>query len=107
MPLPADAIASFSNRINNRYLHIFLQQLCQSNLALAFQIFYHTLNYATPAPGRHKIVLFSIYAEEKVYSGFFLLPTDVVLIPIGSLALAEVQGPRDPPLLSSLHPVTI
>lgn len=98
MPLPANAIASFSKRINDRYLHIFLQQLCQSNLALAFQIFFHTLNYTTLAPGRHKIFLSSIYDEEKVYSMVFLLPTSVVFIPIGRLALAEVQCPRDLPL---------
>ena len=107
MPLPANAMASFSSRINNRYLHIFLQLLCQSNLALAFQTFCHTLNYTSPALGKRKIFLSSIYAEEKVYSRVFLLPTYVVFIPIGRLALAEVQCPRKPPPLSSLHPFTI
>lgn len=75
MPLPANAMAPFSNRINNRYLHIFLQQLCQSNLALTFQIFCCTLNYTTPALRRCKTFLSSIYAKEKVYSRVFLLPT--------------------------------
>lgn len=79
MALPANAMASFSNRINNR---------CQNNLALAFQTFFHTLSLSItlpPAPGRHKIFLFSIFAEEKVYRRVFLLPTYVVYIPTGRL----------------------
>lgn len=74
MPLPVNTMASFSNRINNRYLHIFLQHLCQNNLALAFQTFCHTLNLSitlSTAPGRHKIRVFSVDAEEKFYSKIF------------------------------------
>lgn len=74
MPLPTNATASFSNRINNRYLHIFLQHLCQNNLALTSQTFCPTFNLSIipcPAPGRHKILFFSIDAEEKFVAKFF------------------------------------